>query len=454
VLTIEVDREANELRRRRARHLIHVVQIPTLRAIGYSFILVVVALHQRYIQHDFSWSSYASVAGIITAYTVGSWIALWAWYERVRWFDLGDLFLLLDIPLWVYIIYVTGGNHSWMYFLLMYRTIDRGPIGFRKVLVICHLSVLSYPLLVWYLQAVEGREIYWPGEIAKTLFLYGTMLYATMTARAWESIQNRVREAVRIARDSIRELQEKSSQLEAASSAKSQFLANVSHELRTPLNAIIGYSELLQEEVRERGDTRLAPDIDRIQAAGRHLLGLIDDVLDLSRIDAGRITLLAEEFDPATLVTEVAAGVEGAAKARRNTLHVIAPPGDLAVGDPVRLQQVLRNLLNNAIKFTDGGTITLELRRGDDWVEASVSDTGIGMSREQIARLFQPFTQADSSWTRRYGGTGLGLALTRRLCQLMGGDVTVESALDRGSTFTVRVPCRKVSAEWRVSVGA
>jgi PAS domain S-box-containing protein len=232
---------------------------------------------------------------------------------------------------------------------------------------------------------------------------------------------------------------------EEASRAKSQFLANMSHELRTPLNAIIGYSEMLLEQAEELGQDELKPDLEKIHGAGKHLLGLINDILDLSKIEAGKMDVFLEEFDAAGMLAEVRAVLEPLVARNGNTLEVLAAPGlGVMRSDQVKVRQALYNLLSNAAKFTKGGRITLVARRlaGEDGdrLEFAVADTGIGMTAEQVARLFQPFSQADTSTTRYYGGTGLGLAITRHFCRLLGGDVAVESERGQGSTFTVALP--------------
>ncbi|HTT68939.1 MAG TPA: GAF domain-containing protein, partial [Gemmatimonadales bacterium] len=232
-------------------------------------------------------------------------------------------------------------------------------------------------------------------------------------------------------------------QAEAASSAKSQFLASMSHELRTPLNAIIGYSEMLQEEVAELGQTALTPDLEKIHTAGRHLLALINDILDLSKIEAGKTELYLETFDVRQMLQDVATTVQPLVEKNANRL-VVEGAGELGTmrSDLTKMRQVLLNLLSNACKFTKGGTITLAAARegengaGDRCV-FRVADSGIGMTAAQLAKLFQAFAQAEASTARNYGGTGLGLAISRRFCQLMGGDITVASEPGRGSTFTV-----------------
>jgi hypothetical protein len=228
---------------------------------------------------------------------------------------------------------------------------------------------------------------------------------------------------------------------EQANSAKSQFLASMSHELRTPLNAIIGYSEMLQEDATDRGDPSSIPDLQKIHSAGKHLLALINDVLDLSKIEAGKMELFLESFDVAPLVDQVATTVRPLVEKNANRLTVQCAEGVGAMhSDATRLRQVLLNLLSNASKFTDHGQITLDVARDGSDVVFQVRDTGIGMTPDQLSRLFEAFTQAEASTAAKYGGTGLGLAISRRFCQLMGGDVGVESAAGKGSVFTVRLP--------------
>ncbi len=232
---------------------------------------------------------------------------------------------------------------------------------------------------------------------------------------------------------------------EEANSAKSQFLANMSHELRTPLNAIIGYSEMVEEEVRELGHEELGPDLQKIQSAGKHLLALINDILDLSKIEAGKTELFLEEFEIAEMVRDVATTVKPLVEKNGNRLVVeVAAPGRMRA-DLTKVRQMLLNLLSNASKFTERGTITLRVTRdaqraAQDEVVFQVSDTGIGMTPEQMAKLFEAFSQAEVSTSKKYGGTGLGLAISRRFAQMMHGDVTVASEPGKGSTFTVRLP--------------
>ena len=232
---------------------------------------------------------------------------------------------------------------------------------------------------------------------------------------------------------------------EAANLAKSQFIANMSHELRTPLSAVIGYSEMLGEELEDIGQAALLPDLRKIEAAARHLLSLINDVLDISKIEAGHMTASAETFAVADLISDVS-DATGSLIEKKGNRFVLDIAGDLGTmhQDQTKIRQCLLNLIGNAAKFTEGGTITLKVARhreaGADWFGFSVTDTGIGLTEEQIGRLFERFAQADESTTRQFGGTGLGLAITRAFCRTMGGDIGVTSVPGEGSTFSLRLP--------------
>ncbi len=241
----------------------------------------------------------------------------------------------------------------------------------------------------------------------------------------------------------VTELLEARREAESANQAKSQFLANMSHELRTPLNAIIGYSEMLGEEAADAGQEDFIPDLEKISWAGRHLLALINDILDLSKIEAGKTEVVTERVDLHALIGEVEATVQPLMRSNQNELVVSLGEGTgWAVTDAVKVRQVLLNLLSNACKFTESGRITVraEVDAGPDDVLVHVTDTGIGMTEAQLGRLFQAFSQAEATTSRKYGGTGLGLVISRRFCRMLGGDLSVESEPGVGSTFTARLP--------------
>jgi signal transduction histidine kinase len=240
------------------------------------------------------------------------------------------------------------------------------------------------------------------------------------------------------------EIQDKNRQLQQASENKSQFVSSMSHELRTPLNAIIGLTEMMVTNAARFGTEKALEPLQRVNRAGTHLLGLINQVLDLSKIEAGKLELSPQTVQLVPLIDEVLGTARQLADQNKNRLAVEATDdlGSLTV-DPMRLRQILFNLLSNACKFTKDGEVKLKARRfvdGRDWIEVAVSDSGIGMTPEQQTKLFAEFTQADATTAQRFGGTGLGLAITRKLARMMGGDVTVASEPGKGSVFTVRLP--------------
>jgi signal transduction histidine kinase len=239
----------------------------------------------------------------------------------------------------------------------------------------------------------------------------------------------------------IDEIRQKTRQLEAANPHNRQFLSTMSHELRTPLNAIIGYSEILAEDARDGGHDEMLPDLKRINASGRHLLSAIDNVLDLNKIEAGKMELDLSEFAVRELLAEIEAVVPPLMSRNQNRFVLDAPSALGALrSDRTKLRQCLLNLLSNAAKFTEQGTITLAVRSEADRLSFAMTDTGIGMTEQQTGKLFQSFTQAEAGTSSRYDGTGLGLTLSWEFARLMGGDITAESQQGIGSTFILWVP--------------
>jgi signal transduction histidine kinase/DNA-binding response OmpR family regulator/HAMP domain-containing protein len=291
--------------------------------------------------------------------------------------------------------------------------------------------------VVFVLDDIKAPDGIWLSIDATPLTDEGGILHNGVAILHNITAQKKVEEALLRAKDAA----------VAASLAKSQFLANMSHELRTPLNAIIGYSEMLQETAEDEGHDAAVPDLQRIHAAGKHLQTLIDDILDLSKIEAGKMELFLEPFDVTTLVQDVAATVQPLVEKNGNNMTVRCGDdlGDMHA-DLTRVRQVLFNLLSNAGKFTREGRVAVNVTResagGRDWIRFEVEDTGIGMTPEQAGRLFGDFTQVDASTTRKYGGTGLGLAISQRFSRMMGGDITVTSEPDAGSTFTLLIPAK------------
>jgi signal transduction histidine kinase/DNA-binding response OmpR family regulator/HAMP domain-containing protein len=286
-----------------------------------------------------------------------------------------------------------------------------------------------------YLPAADGRAAVWLSANARPLRDASGQSRSAVVVFRDITEQKRVEGALVRARDAA----------EAASRAKSAFLANMSHELRTPLNAIIGYSELLEESAGDNGHDDYVTDLRKVQSAGRHLLALINDVLDLSKIEAGRMEISVEEFDVVEVLQDLLGTLRPLASDRHNALSLQADPAIGAIrSDLTKVRQVLFNLLSNANKFTENGTVVLGARResqgGINWIEFTVQDTGIGIAPGEAEHLFQDFRQADASTTRKYGGTGLGLAICRRFCQMLEGTITLASTPGKGSTFTVRLP--------------
>ena len=335
-----------------------------------------------------------------------------------------------------------------------------GPYGMVTAVLTCagsmlHVAVACYhsPRLFWLILSPYIGMLVGPMVLVSMvtgvvpLVIGAGLLVATFGFIAnFVASYSQLRKMTEKVHAARKEADERRVEAEKANAAKSEFLATMSHELRTPLNAVIGYSEILEEELSIEGRDLGARDAQRIRIAGRHLLTLINDILDLSKIEAGRFEMRMAATDLDRIVEDVVATLEPAVRANGNTLVVEGAVGGLVITDDVLVKQCLLNLLSNANKFTRDGAVRLQVARTGQTVSFAVTDTGIGMTDEQISALFQPFVQADASMTRKYGGTGLGLAITRKLARMMGGDVTVTSTANVGSTFTLTVAAEQASA--------
>ncbi|MGD8560036.1 MAG: HAMP domain-containing sensor histidine kinase [Gammaproteobacteria bacterium] len=278
---------------------------------------------------------------------------------------------------------------------------------------------------------INISQIKFATVLTVTLSLIYLILFV-FVRRADRAIHNNFELAV--ARDSARQ----------ANHAKSEFLANMSHELRTPLNAVIGYSEMLEENARERNDEEAKADSVKIQNASRHLLHLINEILDISKIESGKTTVYLEEVDVAPLIQKITGLVDAAATKNNNTIVVEIDEAVRSIKtDVIKFKQIILNLLSNAVKFTNNGTIRLTLEKHDQWLTVTVADTGIGIDPQMVPNLFMPFTQADISTTKNFGGTGLGLAISKHFCEMLGGSISADGQPDKGARFVVTLPIDK-----------
>lgn len=316
------------------------------------------------------------------------------------------------------------------------------------IILVCVMIFVSHGLTRALTRLADAAKNFGHGDFETPITPSGaTTAEIQELAAALETARQEIAAHIASQFDTERELAQALEKARAATEVKSQFLANMSHELRTPMNAILGYSEMLIEDAEDLGPElsgeEVVPDLRKIRSAGQHLLALINDILDLSKVEAGKIELYLEEFNVREMLEEIGATLQPLIEKQQNGLEIrVAKDVHIMYGDVTRTRQILYNLLSNAAKFTEGGTISVRVRRGADGIVFEVSDTGIGMNDEQRGRLFTPFMQADASTTRKFGGTGLGLALCKEFAELLGGSVDVQSTPGKGSTFTVRLPDR------------
>jgi signal transduction histidine kinase len=446
---IELNPEvASVLKAERNRRL-HTVQIPLLRLIGLPIFALGAGVHNWLILGDVSWPVVLRFLFVVVAYSLVSWALLWQFFDRTGRLNLGDLLLAVDVLFLVTTIYLSGGEQSWLFFVLLGRVADQTSGGFRRTVRFAHLCTFTYVLMLLWITTVDGRDLPMAATAAKVGFVYLGGWYMALCALPVERRRESTIAAIRRARELIARLRVTTDALEearlhaeSANEAKSRFLTTMTHEVRTPIGAVIGMAELLE-------GTELDPQqqefLEHLQDGADMTLRLLSDAIDFAALEKGVVDLEEVPFSPSAVVHSVVREYATAASAKGVELRATTDGcPEQVIGDRRRCRQLLRLLVDNAVKFTDEGVITVSCASGEPRAEGAtlrwtVTDTGIGFDPDDLPYLLQPFEQARSGSTRAFDGAGLGLALAQRLAQAMGGAIEATSAPGQGSTFEVEV---------------
>ena len=436
--TIALDPLEVETRRREREQRLAAFELPLIRLGGSLLLSVALFLHNRYLvpQPDWRWLA-ATLA--LAGYAAASWALIVVFLRRKPPLDLTVPALAADLLVWTYAIYCSGAEASWLFFILLLRVADQTQTTFRRASAFAVAATACYTGMLIWVAVADGRDVMNAGQMTKLALLFFGGIYISLAARTAENRRARLTEAVRVSRDLIRRLEQAHARAEEASAAKSEFVANMSHEMRTPLQAVIGMLQLAIEDEQSQSKAR------RLLTARRSaetLLSMIDDVLDFSRIEARKLELEPVYFSLRQLIhdTMKSVGIMAASKKLTLSYFVLPDVPETVWADPVRLRQILVNLVGNAIKFTHAGEINVTVSRAGDKARIDVRDTGVGIAPSVRQRIFEPFAQADSSHSRAHGGAGLGLSIVARLLDAMGGSVQVSSEQGAGSLFSFTVP--------------